>query len=387
MSPDPAAALKFAAAAPIRGLAHARPEPMLHPLTPTIYPLRRHSWARALRSVVSAALLAGAALHSAAAPAGLGVVVRPAITTSNTTATASPSAPARATASVARPTSTLTLEEDAARIAANVRAAMAEALARQRAQPATPPRTTRGVDARTARQTATQGHGEPHWTYGDGPHGPAAWGQLAPPYSRCTTGQRQSPIAIDDSLTLQGPAEPLLLDHRPSGGSVLHTGHTLQVELAPGNGLTVRGRRYELVQFHFHHPAEEKINQKGFAMVAHLVHRDAEGALAVVAVLLEPGAANPLIERVWTHLPLEAGDRVPVPAGLIDLAQLMPQDPRYYQFMGSLTTPPCTEGVLWMVMQQPVTLSPGQLRLFSQLFPHNARPVQPLNGRVVRQAK
>ncbi|MDP2262186.1 MAG: carbonic anhydrase family protein [Hydrogenophaga sp.] len=347
---------------------------MHHPVSHTVSPFHWHGWPRALRSGVTAAVLAGAALHSVAAPGGNVEVTRAAVTPPN----ASPSVP--------RSTGTLTLEEDAARIAANVRAAMAEALARQRTQPSPPPRTARAVDAHTARQAATQGHGDAHWTYGDGPHGPAAWGKLAPAYSRCATGQRQSPIAIDDSLTLQGPAEPLLLDHRPSGGSVLHTGHTLQVELAPGNGLTVRGRRYELVQFHFHHPAEEKINQKGFAMVAHLVHRDAEGALAVLAVLLEPGAANPLIELVWTHLPLEAGDRVPVPTGLIDLAQLMPQDPRYYQFMGSLTTPPCTEGVLWMVMQQPVTLSPEQLRLFARLFPHNARPAQPLNGRVVRQA-
>jgi carbonic anhydrase len=121
--------------------------------------------------------------------------------------------------------------------------------------------------------------------------------------------------------------------------------------------------------------------------VAHLVHRNIEGQLAVVSVLLDPGVANALINKVWTHMPLDANDRVRMPAGIIDMNELLPKDQRYYQFMGSLTTPPCTEGVLWMVLKQPTTLSPAQIKLFSQLFPNNARPVQPLNGRAVRDAQ
>jgi carbonic anhydrase len=112
-----------------------------------------------------------------------------------------------------------------------------------------------------------------------------------------------------------------------------------------------------------------------------------EGQLAVVAVLLDPGTANALIDKVWTHMPLDAGDRVRLPTGLINMNELLPKDQRYYQFMGSLTTPPCTEGVLWMVLKQPSTVSPGQIRLFSQLFPNNARPVQAVNGRAVRDAQ
>jgi carbonic anhydrase len=127
------------------------------------------------------------------------------------------------------------------------------------------------------------------------------------------------------------------------------------------------------------------VNGKSFAMVAHLVHRNDQGQLAVVAVLLDPGTANPLVQQVWTHMPLEVNDRVPVPNGQIDLRGLLPDDQRYYQFLGSLTTPPCTEGVLWMVMKQPMTVSDAQLRLFSQLFPMNARPVQPVSGRIVRE--
>jgi len=229
------------------------------------------------------------------------------------------------------------------------------------------------------------GH-EAHWSYA-GPQGPDHWAAMKPEFGACATGQRQSPVHIDAAVALQGPAEPLLFNHQPSGGSVINNGHTIQVDLDGSNTLTVRGSTYKLLQFHFHHPAEEKVNYKGFAMVAHLVHKNDQGQLAVVAVLIDPGAANELVHKVWTHMPLDTGDRVPLPAGLIDMKDLLPQDQRYYQFMGSLTTPPCTEGVLWMVLKQPMTVSREQLNLFARLFPMNARPVQALNGRVVRDAQ
>ena len=168
---------------------------------------------------------------------------------------------------------------------------------------------------------------------------------------------------------------------------VVNNGHTIQVDVVGDNSITVRGSSYKLLQFHFHHPSEERINQKVFSMVAHLVHRNAEGQLAVVAVLLDPGTANSLINKVWTYMPLDAGDKVRMPAGLLDLSELLPKDQRYYQFLGSLTTPPCTEGVLWLVLKQPTTVSPEQIKLFSQLYPRNARPVQPVNGRPIRDAQ
>ena len=231
------------------------------------------------------------------------------------------------------------------------------------------------------------GHnGEVHWSY-EGENGPQAWGQLNPDFNLCAVGRRQSPINIDESLTLQGPAEPLLFNYQPSSASVVNNGHTIQVDLSGDNTVTVRGSIYKLVQFDFHAPSEEKVNDQGFAMVAHLVHKNAEGQLAVVSVLLQSGAANALIHKVWTYMPLDINDRVRIPAGLIDMNDLLPTDQRYYQFMGSLTTPPCTEGVLWLVFKQPSTVSPAQIKLFTQLFPHNARPVQALHGRVVRDAQ
>jgi carbonic anhydrase len=230
-----------------------------------------------------------------------------------------------------------------------------------------------------------KGH-DPHWSY-EGEYGPENWAAVKPEFNVCAIGKRQSPVHIQETGTLQGPAEPLVFDYRPSGGTVVNNGHTIQVDLDRGNSLTVRGSTYQLLQFHFHHPSEEKVNHKGFSMVAHLVHKNDEGQLAVVAVLIDPGAANDLIHKVWTHMPLDSGDRVRLPAGLLDINALLPSDQRYYQFIGSLTTPPCTEGVLWNVLKSPMTVSRDQLRLFSQLFPNNARPVQALNGRVVREAQ
>ena len=254
------------------------------------------------------------------------------------------------------------------------------------------PRPPSGRAAARARAAAMAGHetsahgADPHWSY-EGDTGPQAWGKLKPDFSLCTIGKRQSPINIEDNATLQGPAEPLQFHYRASGASVVNNGHTIQVDMLGENFITVRGSDYKLVQLHFHHPSEERVNFKSFAMVAHLVHKNADGQLAVVAVLLEPGAANPVINTVWTYMPLDAGDRVRMPAELLDPSGLLPQDQRYYQFLGSLTTPPCTEGVLWMVLKTPSAISREQIKLFSQLFPNNARPLQPLNNRPVREAQ
>ena len=238
----------------------------------------------------------------------------------------------------------------------------------------------------TAAPAAAQHEGEVHWAY-DGENGPQAWGKLKSEFNVCAIGKRQSPINIEDSNTLQGPAEPLQFNYNASGGTVVNNGHTIQVDLYGDNSITVRGSNYKLLQFHFHTPSEEQINYRNSSMVAHLVHKNAEGQLAVVAVLLDPGTANSLINKVWTYMPLDTGDRVGLPTAIIDMNELLPKDQRYYQFMGSLTTPPCTEGVLWMVLKQPTTVSREQIKLFAQLFPRNARPVQPVNGRAVRNAQ
>jgi len=221
-----------------------------------------------------------------------------------------------------------------------------------------------------------------HWDYA-GDAGPEAWGRMRPEFNKCATGNRQSPIDIRGGIAVD--LEPIRFDYRPSAFSVIDNGHTVQVDVEPGNSITITGRRYELVQFHFHRPSEERIEGRQFDMVAHLVHKDAEGRLAVVAVLLDRGSAQAIVQAVWNNLPLEKGDEVR--AGTrIDLNQLLPDDKRYYTYMGSLTTPPCSEGVLWMVMKQPVPISPEQVAIFSRLYPMNARPIQQADGRLIKES-
>ncbi|NRF71543.1 carbonic anhydrase family protein [Aquincola sp. S2] len=225
------------------------------------------------------------------------------------------------------------------------------------------------------------GH-SPHWSY-DGSAGPEGWARLNPEFAKCGSGQRQSPIDIRGGIRVD--LDPVQFDYRPSGFRVIDNGHTVQVNVGSGNTIEVQGRRYDLVQFHFHRPSEERIDGRQFDMVAHLVHKDAEGRLAVVAVLLDRGSAHALVQQVWNNLPLEKGEELAAKAP-IDLNHLLPQDKRYYTYMGSLTTPPCSEGVLWMVMQQPVAIAQEQINVFARLYPMNARPIQSASGRLIKQS-
>ncbi len=229
----------------------------------------------------------------------------------------------------------------------------------------------------------TDAHSQgPHWAY-SGEGGPLAWGKLKAEFTKCSTGTRQSPIDIRGGILVD--LDPVQFDYKPTGFSVLDNGHTVQVNLPPGNAIQVQGRRYELVQFHFHRPSEERINGRQFDMVAHLVHKDLDGRLAVVAVLLDRGSAHSAVQQVWNNLPLEKGEENAAQTPL-DLNQLLPQDRRYFTYMGSLTTPPCSEGVLWLVMQQPVAISPQQIDIFARLYPMNARPIQQASGRLIKQS-
>src|SRR5262245_18873432 len=195
-----------------------------------------------------------------------------------------------------------------------------------------------------------QEHAGPHWTY-EGKHGPDHWGDLDKSFSACQQGHHQSPIDIRAPKAADLP--PIQFAYRPAPLHIVNNGHTIQVNYAPGSTITVGDKTYELKQFHFHHPSEEKVNGKGFKMVAHLVHAAPDGALAVVAVLLQPGAANPLIADLWQHLPAHEGPEQAFDAAQIDVTALLPQDRGYYTFEGSLTTPPCTESVAWFVLKTP----------------------------------
>ena len=224
---------------------------------------------------------------------------------------------------------------------------------------------------------------EVHWAYA-GSTGPETWAQLKPEFATCAIGRRQSPIDIRDGFKVQ--LEAVKFDYRNSGFRVIDNGHTVQVNVSGGNTISVSGQRFELVQFHFHRPSEERIDGRTFDMVVHLVHKDYDGKLAVVAVLLDRGSAQPIIQTVWNNLPLEKNVEQAGNGGL-DLNALLPTDRSYFTYMGSLTTPPCSEGVLWMVMKQPVQISSEQLEIFARLYPMNARPVQRTAGRVIKESQ
>ncbi|MEH0167761.1 carbonic anhydrase [Paucibacter sp. JuS9] len=241
------------------------------------------------------------------------------------------------------------------------------------------------ADAKTA-EPKGKAKAEVHWGYA-GDIGPERWAELTPEYRQCAIGTRQSPIDIRDGIKVD--LTPITFNYKPSSFSVLDNGHTVQVNMAAGNSLEVMGKRYALQQFHFHRPAEERINGRSFEMVAHLVHKDSEGKLAVLAVLFEQGSdesKQPVVQTVWANLPLEKHEVLAGP-GQMDLSELLPADKAYYTFMGSLTTPPCSEGVLWLVMRQPVALSAAQLNVFARLYPMNARPVQAGSGRLIKESQ
>ncbi len=247
----------------------------------------------------------------------------------------------------------------------------------------TPRADSADVSPRRAARRAAAHDGHAHWDY-EGVGGPEEWAQLSPDFAACARGKRQSPIDIRDGIQVE--LEPVRFAYRPSAFRVVDNGHTVQVNVAGGNTIAVQGREYELQQFHFHRPSEEHVNGRRYDMVAHLVHKDAQGRIAVVAVLLDKGgAAQPIVQAVWNNLPLEKNDEVAASQPL-DLERLLPEDRRYYTYMGSLTTPPCSEGVLWMVLKHPLPVSAEQVGVFARLYPMNARPLQPLHGRLIKES-
>ncbi|HEY1090253.1 MAG TPA: carbonic anhydrase family protein [Burkholderiaceae bacterium] len=223
------------------------------------------------------------------------------------------------------------------------------------------------------------------WDY-SGPGAPEHWGRLKPAYKQCQTGKRQSPIDIRDTIKVE--LEAIKFNYQPGAFAVLDNGHTIQVNIDAGNSLQVMGRSFTLTEMHFHRPAEERINGRSFDMGVHLIHKDAQGQLAVVAVLLDRGlggVGQPLLQTVLNNLPLEKGEALTAQVAL-DPNLLLPDDRSYLTYMGSLTEPPCSEGVLWMVMRQPVPVSSAQMAIFTKLYPMNARPIQPSNGRLVKES-
>ncbi|AUZ63608.1 TPA: carbonic anhydrase family protein [Citrobacter amalonaticus] len=221
-----------------------------------------------------------------------------------------------------------------------------------------------------------------HWSY-EGEGSPEHWGALSEEYKTCQTGMNQSPINIDQSANAH--LKPLKTHYTEGPITLINNGHTIQAALksATADTITIDGTPFTLQQFHFHAPSENTVHGKHYAMEMHLVHKDANGAIAVVAVMFDKGAANTELDKLWATMPEQTGQDANVTSQM-DLNALLPKNKRFWRFSGSLTTPPCSEGVTWIVMKHPLTLSAAQLEKFSHTMHHdNNRPPQPLNGRVV----
>ncbi len=222
----------------------------------------------------------------------------------------------------------------------------------------------------------------PHWGY-QGEASPEHWGELSPDFKVCQLGLEQSPVDLANDITagLDG-VEPA---YRPIPLRIINNGHTIQVNADPGSVCVIGGTRYELLQFHFHHPSEHLLAGKSFDLECHLVHRSAAGNLAVLGVFVKPGQPNAALRPVWDAMPLQEGPERSA-GGSIDPATLLPAERGYFRYMGSLTTPPCSEGITWTVFRDAIEASPEQIRQFAALFANNARPVRMRNRRFLLQS-
>lgn len=228
-----------------------------------------------------------------------------------------------------------------------------------------------------------------HWGY-EGKDGPEYWPKLNPAYAACGQGKSQSPINITQTAT--GDAKAWKLNYKSTSLKIAHhehvtdivdNGHTIQVSVDGGSTLTTDRGVYSLKQFHFHTPSEHTVDGSHFPMEMHFVHQSADGKFAVVAALMQEGSENENLAKIIAHLPKAKGDSAHLPEVKLDLAFHLPATTASYTYMGSLTTPPCTEEVEWLVFRDPIPASKAQIEAFaSRLSPSN-RPTQPLNGRII----
>lgn len=231
-------------------------------------------------------------------------------------------------------------------------------------------------------QAEAHGHGgkeaTQHWGY-TGEVGPDHWSQLGSENEVCAVGLRQSPINLSGAQKQQ--FSRISLDYKPSLATIQNNGHTIQVAPSNGGGITLDGVRYNLKQFHFHTPSEHALNGRQTVLETHFVHQNDKGEYLVVGVLSELGVADPVLASLWTYLPTDSGKPLPIADLLVNPKDLMPTTEDFYVYAGSLTTPPCTEGVTWLVFTSTLNVSTEQADSLAQLFGTNARPLQARNER------
>lgn len=218
-----------------------------------------------------------------------------------------------------------------------------------------------------------------HWSY-EGATGPAHWGELDAASKVCSAGSQQSPIDIRDPIKARLPR--LKIAWARSADTIVNNGHTIQLNVAPGSTLSLGKDGYTLLQFHFHHPSEHTVSGKTAPMEVHFVHRNSAGGLAVVGALMIAGRTDSTFNKIVATMPAREGEPVNA-AAKIDPNLLLPPQRSYYCYAGSLTTPPCSETVEWLLLHQPVQVAKRDIDAFATLFPMNARPVQKIDRRFV----
>lgn len=224
----------------------------------------------------------------------------------------------------------------------------------------------------------------PTWGY-LGEEGPDSWARLSSEFSSCALGNQQSPI----DLLATAKAGPLNLeiDYGATPLKILHNSHTIQINVEVGHSLRLEGVKFELLQFHFHHPSEHHLNGQIYPLEVHFVHQSPTGALAVLGVFLEVGSDTSEYTKIWGHLPTIVKSETLIPGVTLDLARLLPTDSALYRYYGSLTTPPCSESVQWLIFETGIAISAEQVHQFAQIFPRNARPLQALNKRKILRSQ
>ena len=230
------------------------------------------------------------------------------------------------------------------------------------------------------REAVASEQGRVKWGY-TGKEGPQNWSNLSPEYQVCQAGLQQSPINLQQAINAD--FSDLAITSQAVALKIENNGHTIQVNPEPGNSLILDETSYELIQFHFHHPSEHRVDNQSYPMELHFVHQSAAGNLAVLGVFLKEGRENVALKPIWDVMPAQKKAEAPILGTTLDISVLFPNPHKTYRYFGSLTTPPCSEPVKWVVFQEPIEISKAQIEQFRQIFPLNARPIQTLNRRFI----
>lgn len=222
-----------------------------------------------------------------------------------------------------------------------------------------------------------------NWGY-IGENGPENWAELSPEYQICQAGKNQSPINIESPISIDLPQ--ISMNYKESPLNIVNNGHTIQVNYTPGSLLKMGDKSFELQQFHFHYPSEHLLSGESFPMEAHFVHKGSDNTLAVLGVFIKYGRENYALKSIWDAMPM-SNLSIKIPDGdMVNATKILPKEQKFYHYLGSLTTPPCSENVTWIVYKQPIEMSQQQIEKFAKLFPHNARPTKSLKQRLLLES-